>query len=86
MGVWNRPQFMASSRPRAVSLLPCLGSSMPPVTDLFAWQAGADLDYRIGQVNLGLGARWQDTVNKTVSTGREGADNWLVQAKVGVAF
>jgi hypothetical protein len=55
-------------------------------TDLFAWQVGADLDYRIGQLNLGLGARWQDTVNKTVSAGREGADNWLVQAKVGVAF
>lgn len=55
-------------------------------TDMFAWQVGADLDYRIGQLNLGLGARWQDTVNKTVSAGREGADNWLVQAKVGVAF
>jgi hypothetical protein len=55
-------------------------------TDMFAWQVGADLDYRIGQLNLGLGARWQDTVNKTVSTGNEGADNWLVQAKVGVAF
>lgn len=54
--------------------------------DMFAWQAGADLDYRIGQLNLGLGARWQDTVNKTVSAGREGADNWLVQAKVGIAF
>jgi hypothetical protein len=24
--------------------------------DMFAWQAGADLDYRIGQLNLGLGA------------------------------
>lgn len=54
--------------------------------DMFARQAGADLDYRIGQLNLGLGARWQDTVNKTVSAGREGADNWLVQAKVGIAF
>jgi hypothetical protein len=54
--------------------------------DMFAWQVGADLDYRIGQLNLGLGARWQDTVNKTVATGQAGADNWLVQAKVGVAF
>jgi len=25
-------------------------------------------------------------VNKTVATGQAGADNWLVQAKVGVAF
>jgi hypothetical protein len=48
--------------------------------DMFAWQAGADLDYRIGQLNLGLGARWQDTVNKNLGGGREGADNWL-QAK-----
>ena len=54
--------------------------------DMFAWQAGADLDYRIGQLNLGLGARWQDTVNKNLGGGREGADNWLVQAKVGIAF
>ncbi len=54
--------------------------------DLFAWQAGADLDYRVGQLNLGLGARWQDTVNKNLGGGREGADNWLVQAKVGIAF
>ena len=54
--------------------------------DMFAWQAGADLDYRIGQLNLGLGARWQDTVDKNLGGGREGADNWLVQAKVGIAF
>ncbi len=54
--------------------------------DMFARQAGADLDYRVGQLNLGLGARWQDTVNKNVGGGREGADNWLVQAKVGIAF
>lgn len=55
-------------------------------TEMFAWQIGADLDYRIGQINLGLGARWQDTVNKTVAIGTEGAENWLVQAKIGFAF
>ena len=55
-------------------------------TDLFAWQLGADLNYRLGRVNLGLGARWQDTVNKTVAPGREGAENWLVQAKAGINF
>jgi hypothetical protein len=54
--------------------------------DMFAWQVGADLDYRIGQLNLGFGARWQDTVGKTVAAGQQGADNWLVQAKVGIAF
>ena len=45
-----------------------------------------DLTFGIGQLNLGLGARWQDTVNKNLGGGREGADNWLVQAKVGIAF
>lgn len=54
--------------------------------DLFAWQLGADLDYRLGALNLGLGARWQDTADKRISAGRDGADNWLVQAKVGVNF
>jgi hypothetical protein len=28
----------------------------------------------------------QETVNKTVAPGREGAENWLVQAKVGINF
>lgn len=55
-------------------------------TEMFAWQVGADLDYRIGQINLGLGARWQDTVNKTVAIGTQGAENWLLQAKIGFAF
>lgn len=55
-------------------------------TDLFAWQVGADLDYRLGRVSFGLGLRWQDTVNKRVAPGAEGAENWLVQAKVGYAF
>lgn len=55
-------------------------------TDLFAWQLGAALDYRMGPVTLGLGARWQDSVEKTIAPGRKGAENWLVQAKVGVNF
>lgn len=55
-------------------------------TDLFAWQLGADVDYRVGRVSLGLGVRWQDTVNKTVAPGTDGAENWLVQAKIGYAF
>ena len=55
-------------------------------TDLFAWQLGADLDYKLGRMNLGLGARWQDTVDKTIAPGRNGAENWLVQAKIGINF
>ncbi len=55
-------------------------------TDMFAWQVGADLDYRMNNLNLGLGARWQDTTDKNIGGGHHGADNWLVQAKVGIAF
>lgn len=55
-------------------------------TDLFAWQLGADLDYRVGRVSLGLGVRWQDTVSKTIAPDTDGAENWLVQAKIGYAF
>lgn len=55
-------------------------------TSMAALQIGADLDYRIGAVNLGLGARWQDTRNKDISTSIKGANNTLVQAKVGFNF
>lgn len=53
---------------------------------MFAWQLGADLDYRMGRLNLGLGARWQDTLDKSVAPGIKGVENWLVQAKIGLAF
>lgn len=55
-------------------------------TGMLAVQVGADLDYRIGDLNLGLGARWQDTRDRQVAPGRNGADNFLVQAKIGVNF
>jgi len=55
-------------------------------TNMAALQVGADLDYRIGALNLGLGARWQATQNKEIAPGRSGADNVLIQAKVGVNF
>ncbi|MGB8517527.1 MAG: hypothetical protein WCD45_06525 [Gallionella sp.] len=55
-------------------------------TNMAAFQIGADLDYRIGALNLGLGARWQGTSNKNVAPGMNGANNTLVQAKVGYNF
>jgi len=55
-------------------------------TRMAALQIGADLDYRIGAINLGLGARWQDTRNKDIAPGIHGANNTLVQAKVGFNF
>jgi hypothetical protein len=53
---------------------------------LWAGQLGADMDYRIGQINLGLAARWQGTQNRTIATGVKGADNTLIEAKIGYAF
>lgn len=55
-------------------------------TSMAALQIGADLDYRMGAINLGLGARWQDTRNKNIAAGMQGANNTLVQAKIGVNF
>jgi hypothetical protein len=55
-------------------------------TTLYALQLGADLDYRMGPVNLGLGARWQATENKDILPGRSGADNALIQARIGFNF
>jgi len=53
---------------------------------LWAGQLGADLDYRIGMMNLGLAARWQGTQNKQLAAGYKGADNLLIEAKIGVNF
>ncbi|MGC2166276.1 MAG: hypothetical protein WA632_09710 [Gallionella sp.] len=55
-------------------------------TSMAALQIGADLDYRIGALNLGLGARWQNTRNKSIATGVNGVDNTLIQGKIGVNF
>ncbi|NVO07506.1 MAG: hypothetical protein HXX19_17005 [Rhodoferax sp.] len=53
---------------------------------LFAMQLGADLDYKMGPLNLGLGLRWQATEDKEIVRGRSGADNALLQARIGFNF
>jgi len=55
-------------------------------TSLAALQIGGDLDYRVGMIDLGLGARWQYTADKEIAPGVTGANNFLIQAKVGVSF
>lgn len=55
-------------------------------TNLAAFQVGADLDYQIGSINLGLAARWQDARKKDIGAGIQGANNTLIQAKVGYNF
>lgn len=53
---------------------------------MWAGQLGADLDYRMGAVTLGLSTRWQGTDNRTIAPGQKGADNILVAAKIGYNF
>jgi hypothetical protein len=55
-------------------------------TGMWAGQLGADLDYRMGAINLGLAARWQGTANRTLAAGVKGADNTLIEAKIGYNF
>lgn len=55
-------------------------------TTMAALQLGADLDYSIGKLNLGLGVRWQNTANKNITPAIKGANNTLVQAKLGFNF
>lgn len=54
--------------------------------NLAAVQLGADVDYRIGALNLGLAYRWQGTANTDLGNGKSGVNNDLVQAKIGVNF
>jgi len=54
---------------------------------LWAFQLGADLEYRQGRLFLGLGSRYQFTQDKMIGTSNDsGMDNWLTTAKVGVNF
>lgn len=53
---------------------------------MWAAQVGADLDYRIGKLNLGLAARWQSTQDSQIAIGYKGADNTLIEAKIGFNF
>lgn len=101
-GQFNRNGLKLSSfevNPRwTVNLNPALSVGVGPgiglvkaevagqATTMAALQIGADLDYKIGALNLGLGARWQDTRNKPVTTGMRGANNTLIVAKVGINF
>lgn len=54
---------------------------------LWAFQLGADLEYRQDRLFLGLSSRYQFTEGKTIGTSNErGMDNWLTTVKVGVNF
>jgi hypothetical protein len=55
-------------------------------TNMMAMQLGADMDYSIGKLNFGLGVRWQNTANKNITPTIKGANNRLVQAKLGFNF
>lgn len=53
---------------------------------LWSIQASVNLHYRNGPLFAGVGARYQDTQDKDLAPGVEGADNWLVTAKLGINF
>lgn len=53
---------------------------------LTAAQIGADLDYRMDHVNLGLTLRRQATRSADIGGGLSRASNTLLEAKVGYAF
>lgn len=53
---------------------------------LWSIQGSVNLNYRSGHLFAGVGARYQDTQDKTLANGVEGADNWLVSAKLGYNF
>lgn len=54
--------------------------------DMASLQFGGDIHYRAGILMIGMGARYQVTTNKTLGPDQEGADNWVVTAKVGINF
>lgn len=53
---------------------------------LWSIQASANLNYRNGHLFAGLGARYQDTQDHQLAPGIDGADNWLISAKIGYNF
>ena len=53
---------------------------------LWSIQASANLNYRSGPLFMGAGVRYQNTEDETLAPGIEGADNWLLSAKVGINF
>lgn len=46
----------------------------------------ADMGYIHCPTNLGLHARWQGTVNRTITAGVRSADTTLIEAKIGYHF
>jgi len=54
--------------------------------NMWTLQLGGDVEYRQGALFLGAGARYQFTQDEELGIDNKGADNWLVQLKVGVNF
>jgi len=54
---------------------------------LWAFQLGADIEYRKNHLFLGVGSRYQITQNDKIGTSNDnGMDNWLTTVKAGVNF
>jgi hypothetical protein len=57
-----------------------------PTEGLWSIQASANLNYRSGPLFMGAGVRYQNTEDDALAAGVNGADNWLVNAKIGFNF
>lgn len=53
---------------------------------LWSIQASVNLNYRNGPLFLGVGARYQNTRDKHLAPGIDGADNSMINAKIGFNF
>ncbi len=87
----NPNYFMTLAPNWALGIGPGIGYAKADVQGgddegLWSIQASVNLNYRNGPLFAGLGARYQDTQDKKLAPGVEGADNWLVSAKVGINF
>jgi hypothetical protein len=87
----NPRYFMAASPSILIGFGPGLGyvwteSDLGKNENVWAFQLGADIEFRHEHLYLAIGTRYQFTQNKALGLANEGADNLLTQAKIGINF
>ncbi len=86
---WNPNYFMTLAPGLTLGFGPGVGYVTAswgdgPHQGLWGVQASANLNYRRGPLFLGAGARYQDTRDKHLAPGVDGADNVLLSVKAGL--
>ena len=87
----NPRYFISASPSILIGFGPGLGyvwTESDPGKDqnVWAFQLGADIEYRYKHLYLGLGTRYQWTQDKELGLANKGADNLLTTAKIGINF